>query len=189
MMNGKSFTTSPKELTQPLVGPITVTLYDPILQDLNTYRQIRYFYTEYPYGTPAFSLEFLRQKQQDAIQGMALFLMGLVESAAAAEQIFEGARNGAPELVIGAGQQAWHKFDDVQAPASFLPELIRMRADIQRSPNMIDADAILAQAYGLTKGLELLGGDKTIALALFHRMQFHHARRRSDLLSEDRPQA
>lgn len=105
-----------------------------------------------------------------------------------AERRFEAARNIAPELFIGAGQQTWGTFDDVQAPVSFLPELIRMRDDIQRSPTMVDADAVLAQAYGLTKGLELLGVEKTIPLALYHRMQFHHARRHSDLLLKDRPQ-
>lgn len=82
----------------------------------------------------------------------------------------------------------WGLFDDVSAPESFLPELDRMRHDIQRSTTMNDAEGILGQAYGLTKALELLGVDKSIALAIYHRMQFHTEHRRHDLLLKDRPQ-
>lgn len=82
---------------------------------------------------------------------------------------------------------SWGLFDDVIAPESFLPELERMRHDIQRSETMNDAEGICGQTYGLTKALELLGVDKTIALAIFHRMQFHVEGRRSDLLLKDRP--
>ncbi|MFG0337732.1 hypothetical protein ACF8FF_07340 [Pseudomonas sp. zjy_13] len=82
----------------------------------------------------------------------------------------------------------WGKFDDAKAPEVFLPELHRMRADIQRSLNMTDAEGILGQTYGLTKALELLGVDKTIALGIYHRMQAHVAARRADLSRVDRPQ-
>jgi hypothetical protein len=57
-----------------------------------------------------------------------------------------------------------------------------MLDDIQRSENMNDAEGVLGQTYGLTKALELLGVDKTIVLAIFHRMQLHVERRRYDLL-------
>jgi len=58
-------------------------------------------------------------------------------------------------------------FDDVEAPECFLPEHHRMRAHIQRSPNMNDTEGILGQTYGLTKALEPLGVDKTITLGIF----------------------
>lgn len=83
---------------------------------------------------------------------------------------------------------SWGAFDDVPAPESFLPELDRMLHDIRRSVDMNDAECILAQTYGLTKALELLGVDKTIALAIYHRMKFHFEHRRYDLLLKDRPQ-
>lgn len=62
---------------------------------------------------------------------------------------------------------SWETFDDVEAPECFLPEHHRMRAHIQRSPNMNDTEGILGQTYGLTKALEPLGVDKTITLGIF----------------------
>jgi hypothetical protein len=95
---------------------------------------------------------------------------------------------GATSPACRVSEISWGLFDDVSAPESFLAELDRMRHDIQRSKTMNDAEGILGQTYGLTKALELLGVDKTISLAIFHRMQFHVERRRIDLSLEDRPQ-
>jgi hypothetical protein len=79
----KNFNVSPEELTPSLVGPITVTLHEPLLQDVNTYRKISKFLSEFPSGTPSHSLEALLQEQLSAIKGIAFFLTGLAEGEAA----------------------------------------------------------------------------------------------------------
>ncbi len=79
----KNFKVSPKELTPQLVGPITVTLHEFLLQDVNTYRQISRFLSEFHDGTPSHPLDTLLQEQMKAIKGIALFLTGLAEVEAA----------------------------------------------------------------------------------------------------------
>lgn len=83
MTGKKDFTIAPGQLTPALVGPITVSLDKPLLDDLNTYRQIDRFLTEFPHGTPSHPLECLLDKQIGAIKGIALFLSGLAEIEAA----------------------------------------------------------------------------------------------------------
>ncbi|MGY2044396.1 hypothetical protein ACW9I9_18695 [Pseudomonas pergaminensis] len=75
----KDFTVTPEQLTPALVGPITVSLHKPLLDDLNTYRQIDRFLTEFPQGTPSLPLKTLLDTQLGAIKGIALFLKGLAE--------------------------------------------------------------------------------------------------------------
>lgn len=75
----KDFTATPEQLTPALVGPITVSLHKPLLDDLNTYRQINRFLSEFPQGTPSFPRKTLLDKQLGAIKGIALFLSRLAE--------------------------------------------------------------------------------------------------------------
>lgn len=79
MADKKDFTATPEQLTPALVGPITVSLHKPLLDDLNTYRQIDRFLNEFPNGTPSHPLKPLLDKQKGAIKGIALFLSGLAE--------------------------------------------------------------------------------------------------------------
>lgn len=79
----KDFTVTPEQLTPALVGPISVSLHNALLQDVNTYRQISRFLTEFPSGTQSHRLETLLKEQLDAIKGIAMFLSTLAEIEAA----------------------------------------------------------------------------------------------------------
>lgn len=79
----KDFTVTPEQLTPALVGPISVSLHNALLQDVNTYRQISRFLTEFPSGTPSHRLETLLEEQLGATKGIAMFLSSLAEIEAA----------------------------------------------------------------------------------------------------------
>lgn len=83
MTNKMNPKVTPKELTPELVGPIAVTLHDSLMQDVNTYRQISRFLSEFPKGTPSHRQEVLLEEQLNAIKGIALFVSKLAEREAA----------------------------------------------------------------------------------------------------------